>query len=510
MDVDDLADDIEAARLDHDEFEQRAREDASALKDALGNGIFDNPQPLIGLEYELYAVDASDCSLVRIPRSLLALIGFERELGLHNAEMNTSPHPLNQHGLTCQAAEVKSRLTAAQSETHAESIYLVSDGMWTISPTGEAAVAYLDDAIEVDDFVIATNVSNAIRYHVMSNYESASLQRTIETPNVTLSGETVGIESITTSIQPHFQVSDTTAFPRLFRYALRIAGPVLALGVNAPFFPPELYDDVDPWSVIETHWMENRIPIFEGVFNSADDTPDKVRFPRDFDSTDAAVEAILGDPPVLPIKVEAENRFDDQWRYLSHKRGTYWRWIRPVFDAPTRAKANLRIEFRPLPAQPTVRDSVAFLALYAGLLEGLAAHSHPLERLEWSDARQNFYEAMRHGLEGDFTWITAEGEETTDRDVIFDELFDFARNGLQQQGLSRTEADTYLRPLLGRWRRGLTPARWKTTGVAARLTAGTSLQEAIESVQREYIESQQGTLLSGTFLDWLDRIPSAA
>jgi len=41
------------------------------------------------------------------PRRLLELMGFEKELGLHNAEMSTSPQPLSDHGLRAQLAEVR-------------------------------------------------------------------------------------------------------------------------------------------------------------------------------------------------------------------------------------------------------------------------------------------------------------------------------------------------------------------------------------------------------------------
>ncbi len=65
------------------------------IKDAIEDGVFDNPQAIVGLEYEFYAVKDDDATLRRVPRRLLELIGFEKELGLHNAEMTTSPQPLN-------------------------------------------------------------------------------------------------------------------------------------------------------------------------------------------------------------------------------------------------------------------------------------------------------------------------------------------------------------------------------------------------------------------------------
>jgi len=160
--------------VDPDDFRERAEADAEVIKDAVEEGVFDNPQAIVGLEYEFYAVKADDCTLRRVPRRLLELIGFEKELGLHNAEMTTSPQPLNAHGLTAQESEVKSRLRTALNVTQSERMRLVSDALWTIPPEGEAASTYLTDSVERTATApdgtertvrIATNMSDSARYH---------------------------------------------------------------------------------------------------------------------------------------------------------------------------------------------------------------------------------------------------------------------------------------------------------------------------------------------------------
>jgi hypothetical protein len=88
--------------------------------------------------------------------------------------------------------------------------------------------------------------------------------------------------SLTTSIQPHFQVERAADLPHHFGYALRIAGPLLALEVNSPLFPPDLYDDLDRETVLEDGWMENRIPVYEDMMNPPGEHQ-KVRFPADIE-----------------------------------------------------------------------------------------------------------------------------------------------------------------------------------------------------------------------------------
>ena len=71
----------ELLSVDAEEFRRRAAEEADRLKTEVRDGTFDNTEAIIGLELELYAVDARSGSLRRVPRDLLDLIGFEKELG---------------------------------------------------------------------------------------------------------------------------------------------------------------------------------------------------------------------------------------------------------------------------------------------------------------------------------------------------------------------------------------------------------------------------------------------
>jgi len=247
-----LADGVEAALdVDPNEFTARAEAEAATVKDALHDGVFDNHQSIVGFEYEFYAVAdgrwseesrAGDYALMRVPRRLLELMGFEKELGLHNAEMCTSPQPLSNHGLRAQLAEVRARLEAAENCAGVEGMRLVSDGVWTIPPAGESAAEYLTDSADVDGVTVAANMSDAVRYHAMANAGHDD-PIVLNAPGVTLTADTVMPESLITSIQPHYQVAQADTLPVHFRYALRVAGPLLALGVNSPFVPPALYDD---------------------------------------------------------------------------------------------------------------------------------------------------------------------------------------------------------------------------------------------------------------------------
>jgi hypothetical protein len=493
----------EALAVDADEFREQAAREAQQLKAEVRDGTFDNAEAIIGLELEVYAVDSRSGSLRRMPRGLLERIGFERELGLHNAELQTSPQPLNQAGLVAQERELEANLAPASEHTSGDNIQLVFDGIWTMPPTGETATEYLCDEVEADGIRIATNMSDAVRYHGIANSDYPCGFR-IETEHASLSAETVMPESLITSIQPHYQVPHAPDIPEYCKYALRVAGPLLALGVNTPFFPPDLYDDGDDREIVADARMEQRIGVFEDVLNAPhEERGDKVRFPPDFDTVEAGIDAVVDDEMIVPMAVERTDRFDDAFAHFRHKHGSYWRWVRPVFAGQSRSAANARIEFRPLPGQPTLRDAVSFQAVFAGLMESLPRIEHPVQALDWETARENFYAAARDGLRADLAWITNDGLETTATDRIYGELFEAAREGLEHRGCSTAAAHRYVRPLRERADRRLTPARWKHDQVAAAVDESVPLAEAIWRMQSTYVDRQSETLFEGTFVDWL-------
>ncbi|WP_297886888.1 hypothetical protein [uncultured Halorubrum sp.] len=524
-----LADGVrEALSVDAEAFAERAAEEAEIVKQALRDGAFDNHQSIVGFEYEFYAVGdgrwseesrAGEYALMRVPRRLLELMGFEKELGLHNAEMCTSPQPLSDHGLRAQLAEVRARLEAAENTAGVEGMRLVSDGLWTIPPAGETAEGYLTDSVAVDGVVVAVNMSDAVRYHAMANSRRDDLADgdgaaadaesepvvALDAPGVSLAAETVMPESLITSIQPHYQVAHAETLPRHFRYALRIAGPLLALGVNSPFFPPELYDDGwDGERVLAEGATENRVHVFESVLNARTDA-DKVRFPRDFRDVETAVDRIAADETLIPMPDPGgSDRFDDAFATFRTKHGSYWRWVRPVFEGASRSAANARIEFRPIPGQPTVRDSIAFQAAFAGLMQALAQRDHPVIGLDWETARDNFYAAVADGLGADMTWIGLDGERTTDTDALYADLLDHAEAGLRTAGCADDEAAEWIAPLRWRVANRTTPASWKRDRVRARLDDGDDFATAVVDTQREYIRQQADTLIDGGFSAWAD------
>lgn len=124
--------------------------------------------------------------------------------------------------------------------------------------------------------------------------------------------------------------------------------------------------------------------------------------------------------------------------------------------------------------------------------------------MPWERAEENFYAAVRGGLGADLTWVTANGEETTDREALYDDLFAYAVDGLEARGVPSPEAAAYVHPLRERVEAGSTPADWKRSGVRHRLDEGDGFAEAVDGTQEAYVRRQRETLLEGTVAEWLD------
>ncbi|WP_267640927.1 hypothetical protein [Haloarchaeobius amylolyticus] len=474
-------------------FDERVRDEARWLLSAIVNGEFDSSHTTVGLEYECYGVD-DEGSLLTMPQAVIDRPGMEKEIGRHQVELQVSPQPFSAAGLEAIESEVRARFEAANEALAAHGGQLASGGMWTIPPTDKGALEYLTESDGSHDVPLATNMVDTVRYHAQGHGAATR----IDAPHVTHEGETALLNSLTTSIQPHHVVPEATELPRYHRYALRVAGPLLALGVNSPLFPPDLYEaEAAPRAVLTDCRMENRIGVFESVMNAEDEAP-KATFPADVDSVGDAVSSVVEDPTILPMQFDER----DDLTHFSHKHGCYWRWIRPVFDERSDGTSNVRIEFRPIPGQPTIRDSVAFVGLFSGLLTALPRMDHPVAELDWATARDNFYGAAADGLDADLEWLDREGDRTDSVADCYDDLFACARQGLSMAGFEDDEADRVLAPLESRVTRDRTPADWKLDRVEHGLDAGLSFERAVEDTQRAYLRMQAETFEDGCFARW--------
>jgi hypothetical protein len=481
-------------------FEERVEEQADRLRDEIETGAFDNRGFTVGLELEAYAVD-EDGALAKAPEAVFETARCNEELGLHNVEINTAPTAFHADGLAAQADAIHESVAATRRALDDAGLELVLDGMWTVPPA-EGTDAYLSAVDRVDGVTVVANMRRSPRYSAIDNDVLATADGTVDLdlPGVRRSFPTILVESLTSSIQPHLQVPDPDTFPAHYNAGIRTLGPVLALATNSPFLPADLYDlderVEDPYDLLDRTFHELRVPVFEQSIN-AGSAARKVRFPRDIDRAADVVDRLVADRTCAPFLKEwvkdadAVDEYADRVWELDHKRGTFWRWLRAVVGGEAVAGADersLRVEYRPLPTQPSVADVVGLQWLVSGLVRGLVAADHPLAALEWDAARRCFYDVVEDGLDADLAWVDADGDRTDDPDVVYGEVFAYARRGLREQGVPDDRIDDALAPIEARWTDRATPSRWKKRLVRERLDRGADLRTAIEEMQATYVE----------------------
>lgn len=502
-----MADNIELVRrsLSGDAeatFDERVERQAETVAEMLEADALDNPGFALGIEIETYAVD--DSGLARLPDAVFDG-PCDRELGLHNAELHTEPTLFDEDGIAAQADQLRENLDGTRAGARAADAEVVLDAMWAVPPA-EGTQSYLGDVTVEDGVTIARNMTESPRYWALDNQilEQVGGSVSLSVPGADVTFPSILCESLTSSIQPHLQLPDADALPAYYNAAIRTLGPVLALATNSPLLPVDLYDVDDPDRLLDETHHELRIAAFEGSINAA---WNKVRVPEDIDTTRDTLSSLLDDPTCAPFLREWVEEGDREtigerlWEF-DHKRGTYWRWVRsvvggqPVGDGDTK---SVRIEYRPLPAQPTIRGNVGLQVLVAGLLRGIVATDHPLIELDHEAAERSFYAAAEDGIDADLAWITADGEYTERKDVIYDDLFEHVRAGLREQGVADETIARYIDPLEARWAHGITPSTWKLDRVRAELAAGHSFEDAVRTMQRDYREQSR----SGTpFVEW--------
>ncbi|MEF8900072.1 MAG: hypothetical protein V5A25_02450 [Halovenus sp.] len=478
-----------------DTFTDRVEAQAASLTRAIEAGELDNEDFAIGMELEVYAVDSDGFQLAALPDTVFDGPAA-KELGVHNAELNTDPDVFDGVGLAAQRTALAEDLAAAREDARAVGLELVLDSMWTVPPR-DGSDDYLTATTERDGLTLPRHMRQDPRYAAIDSEVLAHGGGSISfsVPGLAREFPSILFESLATSIQPHLQIPSAATFPAYYNTAIRTLGPVLALGTNSPLLPPDLYGDVDPEALLaETH-HELRIAVFEQSVNTSPNP--KVRVPADIDDATDVVDDVVADDLFAPFLREwlgngERESFADRYWEFDYKRTTYWRWLRCVIGGDPVEGAgderSLRIEYRPIPTQPTVTDIVGMQALVGGLVCGLVAADHPLTELPWGAARDSFYAAARDGLDADLAWVTEDGERTTESDRIFSEVFEYARRGLEAAGVPEDSRGQYLRPLEMRWERRTTPSQWKLRTVREELRSGASFPAAVERMQRHYHE----------------------
>ncbi len=287
---------------------------------------------------------------------------FQTELGRFNIEINVAPRRLAEGGFTSFEQAVRKSLNDADPRAEAVGGRLVMIG---ILPT------------LMPDHVTLDSVSENPRYSLLDQQIFAARGEDLEividgVERLQMVSDTIMPEAACTSTQVHLQVSPDD-FAGYWNAAQAIAGVQVAVGANSPFlFGRQLV-------------AESRIPLFEQSTDTrseelkAQGVRPRVWFGERWITSifDLFEENSRYFPALLPISSDEDpvavldSGGVPQLDELRLHNGTVYRWNRPVYDVSD-GTPHLRVENRVLPAGPTVVDTMANAAFFAGLVRALA------------------------------------------------------------------------------------------------------------------------------------------
>jgi hypothetical protein len=466
-------------REDRKRHRQKVRRGLDVLARMLTESRFDFERPMAGLEIELNLVDGDFEPALRNAEVLEAIADpeFQTELGRFNIEINVAPRRLADFGFSSFEQSVRASLNAADPKAEQVGASTVMIGILpTLRP----------------EHVTAAATSENPRYSLLDRQILDTRGEDIE---IVIDGverlhvvtDTIMPEAACTSTQVHLQVSPDD-FAGYWNAAQAIAGIQVAVGANSPFlFGRRLV-------------AESRIPLFEQATDTrAEELKNQGVRPRVwfgerwitsifdlFEENARYFGALL---PVSsdedPVAVLDAGGVPELAELKLHN-GTVYRWNRPVYDTHDGAP-HLRVENRVLPAGPTVVDTMANAAFFAGLVRALAGQDRPVwTQMSFAAATDNFTSGVRAGLDAEVYWPGV--GQCPVSELVVRRLLPLAADGLRRWEVEESEITRLLGIVEGRCLTGRNGATWQTGQVAQLEAAGASRDEALHGMLARYTE----------------------
>ncbi|WP_016957569.1 glutamate-cysteine ligase family protein [Catenovulum agarivorans] len=433
------------------QFKQRLHQQLDELKLIMARPNFGQASLKLGAELELYLTDSEGhCQLSN--QQVLAKLHdsvFQHEINQYNLELNVPPVSLDDKAFSHMAQQMNQRLIQLNDccrdlGTHATAIGILP----TLRPND----------------LLKQNMTDLERYHILVDQlkinRGAPFQIDIHgEEDVHMQVEDVTAEGANTSFQVHMMVPPG-AFVDVYNAAMLSQALVTAASGNSPIFLGKVV------------WDETRIALLKQVLDCrvrdlvARQLPARVNLGLGWLKQSAwslYAEAVALYPVLLPNLFPAhQGEGLPELSELCLHMGTVWNWHRPVYCH--QATGHIRIEFRALPAGPTVEDMVANAAFSVGLAYGLSQQMEAYSAImPFEIVDNNFYRAAQHGLNASIYWPDVEQYHVTHqpiKQVVLNSL-EIAKTGLILLGICNAEAEHYLAIIQRRVEQNATGANWQ-------------------------------------------------
>ena len=426
---------------DFSTFRTCLTEETERLGEAFSTGAFSTRGNVAGFELEAWLLNENGDPTGKNEAFLAAADNplIVPELAAYNIELNGSPQQLTGRVFTRLEDELSATWRACVEAGNEIGCGVVTIG---ILPTIR------------QDQLNSSFMSEVTRYQtlndrVMAMRDGRPLQLDIQgDSHLAVQHDDVMLEAATTSFQLHLQTTPAQGV-RDFNACLIASAPLVAVSANSPALFGHLL------------WDETRIPLFEQAVDTGPTVPARVTFGEDY-VHHSLFELFQENESAYPILIPALTQAPERYSHLRFHNGTIWRWNRPLIGYDHDGVAHVRIEHRAVPAGPTVKDSIANAAFFYGLVLGFALGDPPEMRLDFTNAKANFYAASRQSLDATVVWAFEDGERQLPmRELLADTLIPLARRGLESIDVPIEEISAYLDIIAARVDLGLNGAKWQ-------------------------------------------------
>lgn len=456
--------------------------DVRAMGKMLDEGWFEIDNIRIGAEQELCLIDSHAKPLPIVMELMEALPdqNFTTELARFNLEANLDPLTFSGKCLSELENQIVHKLEVVRRTIR---------GM-----KGDITLAGVLPTIRKSDLDVK-NITPLPRYRALCDAinklrgEEYDL-RIQGADELLMRFDTPLLEACNTGFQVHLQVNPDE-FVSKYNIAQAITGPVLASAVNSPLlFGKRL-------------WSETRIALFHQSVDTRQvgdhlrDSSPRVTFGNNwlkegileiYQEDIARYRVILSSEIDEDVEQKLADGIVPELRALQIHNGTVYRWNRPCYGI-SEGKPHLRIENRVFPSGPTVTDEIANAAFWLGLLNGMEdAHGDITQKLDFDDAKMNFFAASKLGLDTKFRWLNEKSYSAVD--LICQELLPIAREGLRKANINGGDIDSYLDVIEERTESGKTGSHWMIKSYNA-LAKEVTREQALTALTNAMVKNQK-------------------
>ena len=433
--------------------------DLQALEQMLDSGMLDEGVTRIGAEQEVFLVDSA-----MHPAGLAVEVIEEAsdkrlttEIGRFNLEANLTPRCFEGKALTLMEDELNDLLNVVRRAASKFDAGVVLAGILPTIQMSDLSQANLtpNPRYEEIDRVVTKLHGDDRAIHIKGMDELDLLLKD------------TFIEFCNTSFQVHMQIG-AKDFARYYNWAQAISAPVLASAVNSPFL------------LNHRLWHETRLALFQHATDTRSlvhrerSQPARVNFGDRWVSR--SILEVLREDAIRFRVLLAQAVEEDPMAVLANggtpklsawrlHNGTIWRWNRACYGVID-GKPSLRIEARFLPSGPSVVDEMANAAFFLGLMTELPEEFGDVtEYMSFDEAKSNFYNAARYGLNGQIRGI--DGKSRRVGRLILEELLPRARKGLERAGIDKGDSKRFLDIIESRVTAETSGAKWMLDSYAS-------------------------------------------